>query len=68
MEPPSESLADNRHLTIMVRLLLTPRGGLVFGEIVDLDGKRAGTFRAWTALGELIASQLARTTDSSPQS
>ena len=49
-----EHLADNRNLTLLVRLLLDPTGHLVHGELVELDGASRGTFRNWESLVELL--------------
>jgi hypothetical protein len=49
-----EHLADNRNLTLLVRLVVDPAGHLVHGELVELDGASRGSFRAWETLVQLL--------------
>ena len=54
-----ERLADERVLTVMLRLVIARDGRLVHGEIVDLEGVVRQRFAHWTelltALERLIA-------------
>jgi hypothetical protein len=45
-----DRLAEQRYVTVIVRLLVDTRGRLVRGEIVDTDGKIADRFTRWRAL------------------
>jgi hypothetical protein len=53
-----EHLADNRHLTMLLRLVSDPSGHLVHGELVELDGASHGKFLSWDHLVELLAARL----------
>jgi hypothetical protein len=53
-----EHLADNRSLTLLVRLVVDAAGHLVHGELAELDGVQRGTFRSWEVLVELLEARL----------
>ena len=53
-----EHLAENRNLTLLVRLVADPAGQLVHGEVVELDGEPRGTFRSWDILVKLLQARL----------
>jgi hypothetical protein len=51
MPPPTDAVAAQEHVTVLVRLLLDRQGQLVLGEMLDLDGQSVGAFRSWATLG-----------------
>jgi hypothetical protein len=54
-----EQLVDQRHLTVLLRLVVDDQQQLVHGELVDVDGKAFGVFRDWPAMVELLERHLA---------
>ena len=52
--PMQNHLADKRQATLILRLTLDGRGHFMYGEIVDLDGKRIGRFIEWPDLTGLV--------------
>jgi hypothetical protein len=47
---PRERLADQRYVTVVVRLVVDARGGLVRGEIVDVHGNIVDQIAGWREL------------------
>jgi len=47
---PPEGLQDKRYVTAILRLLIDKHGGLVHGEVADVDGTVGRRFADWPAL------------------
>lgn len=47
---PPEGLQDKRYITLILRLLIDKHGGLVHGEVADMDGTAGPRFAGWRAL------------------
>jgi hypothetical protein len=45
-----DRLADQRYLTLILRLVVSARGELVRGELVDVDGDCADRIARWREL------------------
>jgi hypothetical protein len=64
----AEDLAEQQYVTVILRLVLGDRGGLLRGELADAAGERLSRFRGWEGLAEAIRSYLARRSeDRGPQ-
>lgn len=53
-----EHLVDQRHVSLVLRLVVDRSQQLVRGEVLTSDGASAGTFRDWPALIKLIEQSL----------
>lgn len=53
-EPFGERLAVKRQVTLLLRLVLEANDALVYGEVVDLEGRPHGRFSKWTELPSLV--------------
>jgi hypothetical protein len=53
-EHVAERLADNRHVTVVLRLVVTDAGHLVYGELVEPSGDSSARFPDWPRLIELL--------------
>lgn len=51
-------LADQRHITLILRLAIDRDAQLVYGELVDLAGVSIGHFMEWPKLTEVIQTWL----------
>ena len=58
--PDEEQLAEKQYVTLLLRLLVDPRGRLVHGEIVTLDAQSRGYFTRWRDLVRLVREALPR--------
>ncbi len=65
--PVPDTLGERRHVTLILRLVLDRLQGLVYGEIVDADGRHGGHFRAWSELPGVVQSWIGRREKSAPQ-
>lgn len=61
--PISESLADRRHLVVMLRLVTGARGRLLYGAVVDVSAGPEHRFSGWGGLREALRAWLADQTD-----
>jgi hypothetical protein len=52
--PTDEVLADNRYVVVVVRILLSPQGAVLHGELVDATGQVATRFSGWQGLTRAI--------------
>jgi hypothetical protein len=59
-EHPAEYLAENRNVTVVLRLVATATGRLVHGELVEPDGARTARFLDWQQLIQLLEQRLAQ--------
>ena len=55
-----EEIAGKRYVSLILRLLLDERGGLVYGEVVDLQARMRGRFAAWRHLARTVRAALAK--------
>jgi hypothetical protein len=53
-----EHLAENRNMTVLLRLVIDPGGHLVHGELIDVDGEPYGRFLSWDRLIELLTARI----------
>ncbi len=61
--PDNDRLAETRHMTLILRLVLDPDGQIHHGEIIDADTKSMSRFKNWDemirALQDWLADQSA---------
>ena len=56
---PSDDLQGKHYLTVIVRLLLDERGGLVHGEVAGVGGGSGKRFVDWDSLVPAVRAWLA---------
>jgi hypothetical protein len=61
-----DTLGDKRFVTLIVRLVLDRRGGLVHGEVVDVEDRLWGRFDGWRGLVRTLRAGAARERGSTP--
>ena len=50
----ADKLSEKRYATVILRLMIDRRDGLVSGEVVDTDGELCGRFAGWRELIRVV--------------
>jgi hypothetical protein len=56
--PDQESLADRRHLVVVLRLVTATTGQLLYGEVIDAHTGSTGRFIGWRGMTSAVRSWL----------
>ena len=59
-QPGGDRLGDRRNVTLILRLVLDRLEQLVYGEVVDADGRRVRRFKTWAQLPGAVQDSLPR--------
>jgi hypothetical protein len=47
-------LGDQRHVTVILRLVLDAEDRLVYGKVLDVEARTCGSFIEWRALAQAV--------------
>ncbi len=56
--PKRNKLADTRNVVVILRLVLSRRGRITHGEVVDMDGQAIGRFTGWVGMTRALRAWL----------
>ena len=49
-----DRLGDQRHVTVILRLVLDAEDHLVYGKVLDVEAQTCGSFNEWRALAQAV--------------
>lgn len=59
----SEALADKRQSVVVLRLVTSPTGRLLYGEVIDVVAGPSGRFAGWRGMTSAVQTWLTRELD-----